>query len=361
MKPPIKSFQTRLLDWYHRQRRELPWRSATPDPYHVLLSETMLQQTQVATVVPYFLRFIERFPTIAELAEADLQEILRLWQGLGYYRRARNLHACAQRVVRDHGGRVPRDVETLLTLPGVGRYTAGAIASLAYGTAAPILDGNVTRVLCRLDAIETDPRDRGTQQLLWRRAEEILPGRDVGAFNSAMMELGATVCTPRNPGCLLCPVKEHCETARLGRQEEIPLPKKSKPVPLHRRYVLCIRHRRRFWIEQRPHTGRWGGLWQFKTLESGPKPFSQKQLRSKFNLEVSKPRPLGIIRHRLTHRQYEFDVFACDWVGEPPSGATWVSLEELADYPLPKPHVEVAQLLRTHDWPRPTGYCKSGT
>jgi A/G-specific adenine glycosylase len=326
----------------------------------VLLSETMLQQTQVATVVPYFLRFIERFPTIADLASGELQEILRLWQGLGYYRRARNLHACVQRVVSEHGGRVPGDVATLLTLPGVGRYTAGAIASLAYGTRAPILDGNVTRVLCRLDAIDTDPRARDTQALLWRRAEAILPDRKVGAFNSALMELGATLCTPRNPKCLVCPVQEQSDAARQGRQEEIPLPKKAKAVPLHRRYVLCIGQGQRFWIEQRPRTGRWAGLWQFKTLESGSKPFSQKQLRSKFNLEVSKPQPLGVVRHRLTHRQYEFDVYACDWLGDRRSDATWVSLEELDDYPLPKPHVEVAQLLRAHDWPRPAGYCKSG-
>jgi A/G-specific adenine glycosylase len=321
----------------------------------------MLQQTQVATVVPYFLRFIQRFPTLPDLAAADLQDILRLWQGLGYYRRARNLHACAQRVVTDHAGHVPRDVPSLLKLPGVGRYTAGAIASLAYGTPAPILDGNVTRVLCRLDAIRSDPRDRATQQLLWRRAEEILPPSDVGAFNSALMELGATLCTPRNPKCLLCPVQPHCQAAQQGRQEQIPLPRKSKPVPLHRRYVLCIRHRQRFWIEQRPARGRWAGLWQFKTLESTSKPFTHNQLREKFNLSISKPQPLGTVSHRLTHRQYEFDVFACDWMGPPPADVTWAALDELTDYPLPKPHLEIAKLLTAHDWPADKRYCKSGS
>jgi A/G-specific adenine glycosylase len=321
----------------------------------------MLQQTQVATVVPYFLRFVERFPTLADLAAADLQEILRLWQGLGYYRRARNLHACARQVMSDHAGRVPRDLQSLLRLPGVGRYTAGAIASLAYGAPAPILDGNVTRVLCRLDGIDTDPRNRATQQLLWQRAGEILPHSDIGAFNSALMELGATICTPRNPRCLLCPVQPHCRAAEEGRQEEIPLPKKSKPVPLHRRYVLCIRHGGRFWIEQRPAQGRWSGLWQFKTLESASKPFTQKQLQAKFGLPVSKPQPLGVVRHRLTHRQYEFDAFACDWTGPSPAGNVWASLEELADYPLPKPHLVIAKLLTTHDWPRLEGYCKSGS
>jgi A/G-specific adenine glycosylase len=156
-------------------------------------------------------------------------------------------------------------------------------------------------------------------------------------------------------------VRVHCVAAEAGRQEEIPLPKKSKPVPLHRRYVLGIRHARRFWIEQRPAEGRWAGLWQFKTLEAGNKPFTQKQLRAKFGLSVTPPQPLGVVRHRLTHRQYEFDVFACAWVGKPPAGSTWASLEELAGYPLPKPHLEIARLLTAHDWPRLEGYCKSGS
>src|SRR5205085_5535935 len=160
-------------------------------PYHVLVSEAMLQQTQVATVVPYFERFIERFPTLHDLAAAQEQEVLRLWQGLGYYSRARNLRAAARAVVEQHGGVLPCDRDGLLELPGIGRYTAGAVASIAFGRRAPILDGNVIRVLCRIDGIETDPRDRQTRQLLWRRAEEILPRRRVGAFNSALMVLGA--------------------------------------------------------------------------------------------------------------------------------------------------------------------------
>ena len=170
----------------------------------------MLQQTQVATVIPYYHRFLEQFPTPAALADADEQQVLRLWQGLGYYSRARNLRRAAQRIVAEHGGKVPDRLDKLLMLPGIGRYTAGAIASIAFGKRAPILDGNVQRVLCRLDAIKGDPRERMVNQTLWKRAEEILPQKRVGDFNSALMELGATVCIPRGPRCLTCPVADHC-------------------------------------------------------------------------------------------------------------------------------------------------------
>ena len=338
----IKTFGRRLLRWYDRARRDLPWRATIPDPYHVLLSETMLQQTQVGTVLPYFHRFIGRYPTLEDLAGADLQEVLRLWQGLGYYSRARNLHACAQRVVAEHGGRVPADVETLLDLPGVGRYTAGAIASLAYGTRAPILDGNVMRVLCRIDQFETDPRQREMQLRLWRRAEEILPEGRVGDFNSALMELGATVCTPKNPQCLLCPVRAHCQAAAAGVQDRIPLPKKSKATPLYRRQVLCVRRGERYLIQQRPAKGRWAGMWQFKTLEANGRSMTQDRLE----FGVAALRKLGVIRHALTHRRYEFQAWTAEYQGAPLAGQIWVTLAELDAYPLPKPHVRIAELLR---------------
>src|SRR4051794_9870135 len=197
----LPDFRRRLLKWYDRARRDLPWRSPlgnakTPlDPYHVLVSEAMLQQTQVATVIPYYHRFLKGFPSVADLAAADEQDVLKLWQGLGYYTRARNLRRAAQMVMSEHGGSLPRTRDELLTLPGVGRYTAGAVASIAFGCRTPILDGNVIRVLCRLDKVESDPRDKRTQAILWARAEEVLPKSRCGDFNSALMELGATVCT----------------------------------------------------------------------------------------------------------------------------------------------------------------------
>src|SRR3954466_12295844 len=191
-------FARHLLAWFDRHQRALPWRTVAPlDPYIVLVSEAMLQQTQVATVIPYFQRFIARFPTVTALAESDEQQVLRLWQGLGYYSRARNLRAAARMVVQEFNGQVPQTVQELLSLPGVGRYTAGAVASIAFGKRAPILDGNVARVLCRLDCIRDDPREPATRELLWSRAAQILPKSRLGDFNSALMELGALVCTPR--------------------------------------------------------------------------------------------------------------------------------------------------------------------
>lgn len=349
-----KTFARRLLTWYDAARRDLPWRvdrSASPDqlpdPYHVMVSEAMLQQTQVATVIPYFHRFLERFPTLASLAEADEQDVLRLWQGLGYYSRARNLRAAAQRVMADFGGRLPTRVDELLTLPGVGRYTAGAISSIAFGERAPIVDGNVARVLCRIDKILADPRDRETVEVLWMRAEQILPHERLGDFNSSLMELGATVCTPRSPQCLICPVSEHCEAFAAGVQEQIPPPKKAKVSPLEKRWTFIVRTGDRFLVEQRPATGRWASLWQFVTLpETDDEPLAA--LRKTTGLAIHSKTtlsPVGFVTHALTHRRYEFTVFTCETTAAAPNGTrTWVTLAELDRLPLSRPQLKVAQI-----------------
>ena len=339
------TFSKRLLRWYDAHRRDLPWRiksgsRQTLDPYRVLVSEAMLQQTQVATVIPYFDRFIGRFPTIRALAEADEQDVLRLWQGLGYYSRARNLHAAAKRIVREFDGEMPRTAEALRQLPGVGRYTAGAVASIAFNCRAPIVDGNVARVLCRIDRIESDSRtDKPTLEEIWRRAQQILPELRCGDFNSALMELGATVCTPRNPKCLICPVREHSEAHAAGVQEQIPPRRKVKPTPLLRRDVLCIRDGEKWLIEQRPAKGRWAGMWQFVTIPS------TKSSRANGHEHIA------IVTHRLTHRRYRFRVFTTSHLsaehGNTTSGRVWVTLQELDAYPLPRPHVKIAQMLRT--------------
>lgn len=301
----------------------------------------MLQQTQVATVIPYFHRFIERFPTIKSLADAPEQDVLRLWQGLGYYSRARNLQRASQAIMETHGGIVPHEVAELLKLPGIGPYTAGAIASLAYDKAAPILDGNVMRVICRIDAIRENPREKRTLARLWDRAKKILPGKRCGDFNSALMELGATVCTPKHPQCLICPVRQHCEAARLNLQEQIPLPKKSRPTPLLRRTVLCLRHQGRYLIEQRPAKGRWAGMWQFISREANG---SALALARRFATPTGKARKLGIVKHALTHRRYEFAAWEMEVQPFDDEG-NWVSLPQLSDYPLPVPHLRIAQLL----------------
>jgi A/G-specific adenine glycosylase len=346
----LAEFRRRLLLWYRAHRRDLPWRTpkvrpaigaAGLDPYHVLVSEAMLQQTQVATVVPYFKRFVARFPTLAALAGANEEEVLRLWQGLGYYSRARNLRRCAIAVLNEHAGQLPSDVAELLKLPGVGRYTAGAIASIVFGKRSPILDGNVARVLCRIDKITADPREKLTTELLWTRAAELMPrSGSMGDFNSALMELGATVCTPRNPQCLICPVQKHCEAFAAGVQESIPLPKKSKPTPLLKRWTYCIRRTDeggdRWLIEQRPARGRWAAMWQFVTRERDD--VSLLPLRVRF------ARNLATIQHALTHRQYRFDAIVCDAADASAEG-TWVTLEELERYPMPRPHVKLAAML----------------
>lgn len=354
----LSHFRQRLLRWYDGSRRDLPWRTPPgahpddrPDPYHVLVSEAMLQQTQVATVIPYFLRFIERLPTVSRLASATEQEVLRLWQGLGYYSRARNLRGTAKMLMKLHDGRVPSTVDELLELPGIGRYTAGAIASLAYDVRAPILDGNVARVLCRLDRIEQDPRDPAVRERLWARAEEILPRRRAGDFNSALMELGATVCTPRNPGCLRCPVQRQCQALAGGMQESIPPARPTRVRPVERRWTICILHDGRWLMEQRPAKGRWAGMWQFVTLPAADGHPSSGTLTAQLDLPLRSIRHLTQLKHGLTHREYVFDVYLADLAGQGKpkdvSPRRWLALDEMGQYPLPRPHLRIAEHLAT--------------
>jgi A/G-specific adenine glycosylase len=350
-------FARRLISWYDKHRRDLPWRvaaGATVNPYHVLVSELMLQQTQVATVIPYFHAFINQWPDICALAAAEEQAVLKRWQGLGYYSRARNLLAAARRIAAEHDGRVPSDLQVLHSLPGIGRYTAGAVASIGYDRPAPIVDGNVARVLSRIDRIETDLKSPQTQKLLWERAEAILPRKRVGDFNSALMELGATVCTPRSPQCLICPVNKHCEAFSAGVQDLIPRPRKTKPTPLLQRQTCCIsilREAEQHWlIEQRPQRGRWAGMWQFITLEAGPEKTLRRRLLESTGLDTSCPAHLATIEHGLTHRRYRFEVHTCQAL---PSARPltndlrrWVRLTDLHDYPLPRPHARIVELLQ---------------
>jgi A/G-specific adenine glycosylase len=355
MRKSLSTFSRQLLQWFDLHQRTLPWRlnrNAPPgtrlNPYHVLVSEAMLQQTQVSTVIPYFHRFIERFPNLNSLADAHEQEVLRLWQGLGYYSRAKNLQLAAKKIVSDHAGQMPGKVDELLKLPGIGRYTAGAVSSIAFGQRVPILDGNVLRVLCRIDGIQDDPKNSPTQKLLWKRAEEILPRERVGDFNSALMELGALVCTARSPQCLVCPVSAHCQALADGMQDRIPLRRKAKSTPLVHRHTFCVRCGDRYLIEQRPAKGRWAGMWQFITIEADGD--SSRLLQTPYSLRASVPRKIGVIEHALTHRRYQFEVFACEMKrAATPKGlerpSKWVTLAEMDQRPLPRPHVRMVELL----------------
>jgi len=252
-----------LIDWFKHNKEDLPWRQ-TDDPYRIWLSEIMLQQTQIATVLPYYARFLERFPTVEALAAAPLDDVLKLWEGLGYYSRARNLHRAARMVVEEFGGEFPRTLEGLRTLPGVGPYTAGAVGSIAFGLDVPVLDGNVIRVLARLFNIEDDVRQAGTKRRLWKLAGEIVPAGRAAAWNEGLMELGQRVCVPRSPRCDVCPVRDFCEARALGVQEQRPIRSQKARTPHYDVTAGVIRDGDgHILIAQRKLDAMLGGLWEF--------------------------------------------------------------------------------------------------
>ncbi len=312
----------RLIAWYDRSKRDLPWRRRSGDPYAQLLAEFMLQQTQVATVVPYFERFIARFPGVGDLAAAGLDEVLALWSGLGYYARARNLHAAAKQIVERFGGIVPREVHELRSLPGIGRYTAGAIASVAYGVRAPVLDGNVIRVLTRVLGIEEDPKRPSVRERLWANAGALLPRSGCGDFNQALMELGATVCLPRSPQCPACPVHSHCRAFRDRMTDRIPFTGQRARVEALRTVVAALRRKDGATLfVRRPAKGLWGGLWELpgedvgdgETLEAARRRLAGR-LRPVGKIERS---PMGEVTRSLSHRRITFTVFPGYAVGRP--------------------------------------------
>jgi A/G-specific adenine glycosylase len=312
-------FSSRLLDWYRSSRRDLPWRRHH-DAYAIWVSEIMLQQTQVDTVRPYFERFIDRFPSIDDLARAPVEDVLTLWSGLGYYRRARHLHAAAQSIVADHDGEFPSEFDRALDLPGVGRYTAGAILSIAYNQSVPIVDGNVERVLCRVLAERRELKSSVVQRRLWREAEALIPNGHARDFNQALMELGALICQPDNPGCDRCPVSASCRARSLGKPERFPVRKprrKSVPVDVA---VLLIRRRARYLMEWRePGPGDQGQpdylrqIWNFPMSEvvdgdSSPIDLVARVAEAR-GLDLRLGDRLGTARHTVTFRRITLHVW----------------------------------------------------
>ena len=261
------SFSFRLLAWHRRHgRHDLPWQG-TRDAYRIWVAEIMLQQTQVAAVIPYYARFLQRFPDLASLAGAPQDEVLRLWSGLGYYSRARNLQRAAQMVVEHHGGAFPRALAQIEALPGIGRSTAAAIAAFAYGTRAAILDGNVKRVLARHFAVAGFPGEKRVEQRLWQLAEEQLPPRAIERYAQAIMDLGATLCTRAKPDCAECPLAQSCQALALGRVREFPAPRPAKAVPTRSTHMLLLVRNGELLLEKRPPSGIWGGMWSLPELE----------------------------------------------------------------------------------------------
>lgn len=345
-----RRYQQLLLQWYDAYARAMPWRARLPqipNPYHVLLSEAMLQQTQVATVIAYFNRFIEAFPTIHDLAKADEQQVLKLWEGLGYYRRARHLHACAKMIVNEHNGIIPNTLEELLKLPGVGRYTAGAIASIAYDVPAPILDGNVVRVLSRWFAITDPTDDKQTKEKLWELATELVPTKRAGDFNQAMMDLGATVCTPKSPSCLTCPIAKICDAYRQGLAEDLPkrLPRIKPTSVTH--HVISIHRNGKYLFTQRPADGLWSNMWQMPTFEDAKEKDLVLKLKTELGLTIDNLEKAQTFKHQTTHRTITFEHWqANDITGRLKSGkGLWRKCNDLADLPLAKPQLKVVMFL----------------
>jgi len=344
---------SRLLEWYAGNARQLPWRGIG-DPYAIWVSEIMLQQTQIGTVVPYYLRWMEKFPDLAALASASQQEVLAAWEGLGYYSRARNLHRAAQIIMREFNGELPREIHRLMKLPGIGRYTAGAIASIAFGVDAPALDGNIRRVLARLFDVQEPARSPAGERRLWELAAENLPKGKAGAYNQALMDLGATVCTPRQPNCAACPLQQDCQAFRLGIQAERPVTSSKPPTPHHTVTAAIIERDGRILLARRPANGLLGGLWEFpggKQQNGEDLPTClRREICEELGVEIQVGAQAGIYRHAYTHFRVTLHAFYCQLIaGEPQplqaSELRWVKPVELADYPMGKIDRQIASLL----------------
>ncbi|GAB4447154.1 MAG: A/G-specific adenine glycosylase [Anaerolineales bacterium] len=344
---PSPSLQTRLLAWYRKNKRTLPWRGH-PHPYAVWVSEIMLQQTRVETVIPYFERWMRLFPTVQALAEASERDVLNAWEGLGYYSRARNLHKAAKVIVRDFGGNLPRSLSELVKLPGVGRYTAGAIASIAFGADEPALDGNLKRVYARLFAVSEPVDSPKGEKLLWEIARRNLPPGRAGDFNQALMDLGSAVCLPKNPRCLLCPLTELCKARENGTQELLPLKKPKKAVPHHVHAAGVIVRRGRVLLARRPPQGLLGGMWEFPNgrVEADPAGELAQVLEAGYRLKVQRNEALGVVQHAYTHFKVTVHVFRCELVKMPDApGLKWAAVGELGEYPMGKVDRRIAEMM----------------
>lgn len=330
------SFSERLLAWYDREgRHNLPWK-ATPDAYPIWVSEIMLQQTQAVTVVPYFERFMAAFPTLADLAAAAEDNVLHHWSGLGYYARARNLHRCAKQVCEQYAGEFPLTVDELQTLPGIGRSTAGAIVALASDQRAVILDGNVKRVLTRFGTVEGWPGLSAVQKILWADADQHTPTTRVADYTQAIMDLGATVCTRRNPSCLKCPLTRDCQARLSDRVDQFPAakPKVVKPVK-NVSMLMIVNQHRQVLLEKRPSRGIWGGLWSFPESSIGD---WRELVQDRFELRVSGHDIWPEFRHTFSHYHLDIQPIVIDAECADDEGAgRWIAFDDSVSVGLPAP------------------------
>jgi len=348
-----QDIQRKLLPWYDKTKRDLPWRN-TNDPYSIWVSEIMLQQTQVKTVIPYYERWIKTLPTIDKLANAPEQRILKLWEGLGYYTRAKNLKKSAKMICKEMNGKLPNTVKNLQNLPGIGRYTAGAISSIAFGLKAPVLDGNVKRVLSRLFCINKNGTASAFENCLWKKAEDLLPVRRPGDFNQALMELGATVCIPGSPICQQCPLRTICKAFLKNKVNEFPPSKKIKSSKKIEVSAGIIIKNKKVYIQQRLKNGLMGGLWEFpggkREQGESSEECLKREIKEELRVNVASLNKVMTIKHTYTQFRVTLTVFNCKLQKKQirPDGWEqwkWVSLSNLKKYPFPAANVKIVKYL----------------
>lgn len=346
--------QERLLAWYHQNKRELPWRGET-SPYRIWISEVMLQQTQVTTVIPYYLHFIELFPTVEDLAAASLDDVLKAWGGMGYYVRARNLHNAARKIVEKRGGRLPNNYADLLQLPGLGLYTAASIASIAFGEPVAAVDGNVKRVIARLFAIESNVKQGQGAVRVQSIAAELVDPQQPGHWTEALIELGALVCRPKIPRCGHCPLNEVCRARLQGRELELPVTPPRKRLPHYEVTAAVIQRGDQLLIAQRPLDGMLGGLWEFPggKCEDDERLSDclRREIKEELGIDIDVGAPLTTIKHSYTHFKITLHAFHCRIVAGTPQAIEvadwrWVTLAELDDYAFPRTDAQIIEALR---------------
>ncbi len=348
-----RRLRTRLIEWYRAHRRDLPWRR-TRDPYAVWVAEVLLQQTQVSTAEPYYEAFLDRFPTVEALAAAPRQAVLKVWEGLGYYRRAIHLHEAAKCIVRDHVGRVPDDPAAFARLPGVGRYTCGAVQSIAFGHRLAALDGNAVRVLARWFAVERCVSEAAVRKDLWRLAEDLVPQDAPGDWNQAVMELGSRVCTPRSPACLACPVRTLCRAARRGIQDRLPVKRPRKRVPHIEVGAGIVWRRGKVLMCRRPEGKMLAGLWEFpggkRRDGESIRECIRRELKEECDLDVTVGDHLVDVTHTYSHLKVTLRCYHC----RAPRGrvrtlaadeARWMRVEDIPTLPLPAADLKILTAL----------------
>jgi len=349
----MPSLSRLLLTWYRQHgRKSMPWRDH-PDSYAVWVSEIMLQQTRVETVIPYFEKWMNLFPDANALANASEQDVLNAWEGLGYYSRARNLHKAAKIIASNFNGQLPRDLTELRSLPGIGRYTVGAIASMAFGMDEPTVDGNLRRVFSRLFDVDVFADSPAGEKIIWELAAQHLPKGQAGDYNQALMDLGATICLPKNPRCLICPLMENCQSRKNGTQEARPIlkPKKTSPHYIHAAAVVSrVGNPTYVLLAQRPSTGLLGGMWEFPNARVNADPAKEltKVINAAYTLQVKKKDALGVIQHAYTHFKVTVHAFRCESVSVPKNkNLKWVKLTDLEDYPMGKIDRQIAKIVQS--------------